>query len=158
MVIEKTEQERKIIREDDRVVRILSRDIEGKMRIYPGLTKIKGISWSVANAICINSGFDRKRKIGSLSEAEVKKLEAFIKNPELPSFMVNRKFDIETGEDKHLVGTELELRKEFDIKRLKKIKSFRGIRHVAGLPLRGQRTKANFRKNRKKSVGINKKK
>ena len=52
----------------------------------------------------------------------------------------------------------LELQKEFDIKRLKKIKSYRGIRHTLGLPSRGQRTKGNFRPHKMKGVGIKKKK
>jgi len=56
-----------------------------------------------------------------------------------------------------LLGNDLELSTEFDIKRLRKIKSYRGIRHMAGLPLRGQRTKSNFRKNRRKGAGIKKK-
>jgi len=50
------------------------------------------------------------------------------------------------------------LRREFDIKRLRKIKSYKGIRHAVGLPVRGQRTKANFRRNRKPSVAAAKKK
>ena len=65
--------------------------------------------------------------------------------------------DFETGEDKHLIGADLELRKEFDIKRLKKIKTYKGYRHGAKLPLRGQRTKGNFRRNKAKGVGIKKK-
>ncbi|MBU4308527.1 MAG: 30S ribosomal protein S13 [Nanoarchaeota archaeon] len=80
-----------------------------------------------------------------------------MKNPKLPEFLFNRLKDFETGENKYLVGSDLELKKEFDIKRLKKIKSYRGIRHAAGLPLRGQRTRSNFRKNRKKAGGIKKK-
>src|SRR3989344_107293 len=65
--------------------------------------------------------------------------------------------DIETGKSEHLVGSNLELRKEFDIKRLKKIKSYKGYRHSAGLPVRGQRTRAHFRKNRSRGAGIKKK-
>ena len=65
--------------------------------------------------------------------------------------MKNRQKDFDNGEDVHLNGADLKLKKEFDIKRLRKIKSYRGIRHGAGLPTRGQRTKGNFRKNRKKS-------
>ena len=57
----------------------------------------------------------------------------------------------------HKVGTNLELQKEFDISRLKKIRSYRGQRHSSGLPMRGQRTRSHFRKNKKKSVGIKKK-
>jgi small subunit ribosomal protein S13 len=141
----------------ERMIRILSEDIEGGMTVYAGLTKIKGISWSLANAICKVLKIDKNRKIGSLTDAEVKKISDFIKNPQIPPFIFNRRFDFETGKDKHLTGTNLELQKEFDIKRLKKIKSYRGIRHSAGLPVRGQRTRSHFRKNKAKGAGIKKK-
>lgn len=141
----------------ERVVRILSKDIEGGMNIYVGLSKIKGISWTLANAICKMLEIDKKRKIGSLTDEEVKKITAFAKNPKVPDYILNRRKDFETGENKHLIGSDLELRNEFDIKRLKKIKSYRGYRHSAGLPVRGQRTRSNFRKNRRKGAGIKKK-
>ncbi len=142
---------------EEKIVRILSKDIEGKMRVYAGLTKIKGISWAVSNAICKKLGIDKRRKIGSLTEEEIKKITEFVKKPSIPSFLFNRTRDPETGENKLLIGSDLDLRKEFDIKRLKKIKSYRGLRHSLGLPCRGQRTKSNFRKNRKKGGGIKKK-
>jgi small subunit ribosomal protein S13 len=44
------------------------------------------------------------------------------------------------------------LKKEFDIKRLKKIRSYRGLRHATGRPVRGQRTKGHFRS--KTSLGV----
>lgn len=138
----------------ERVVRILSKDIEGGTKIAAGLTKIKGISWSISNAICNALSLDRKRKIGSLSPEEISKITNFAKSPSVPVFILNRRFDFETGENKHLLGSDLTLRNEFDIKRLKKIKSYKGIRHGAGLPLRGQRTRSNFRVNRKRGVGI----
>ena len=149
--------QQKQTKDEDRIVRILSKDIEGKMKGYPGLAKIKGISWSLSNAICKLIGLDKNKKIGALTDNEMSKLTEFIKNPKLPQFLHNRKKDYETGEDKHLTGTDLELRTEFDIKRLKKIKSYRGFRHAAGLPSRGQRTKSNFRRNKSKGVGIKKK-
>ena len=142
---------------EERIVRILSKDIEGKMKIYAGLTKIKGISWSVSNPLCKILKIDKNRTIGSLTAIELARISEFIKNPKLPEFLFNRLKDFETGENKYLVGGDLELKKEFDIKRLKKIKSYRGIRHAAGLPVRGQRTRSNFRKNRKKAGGIKKK-
>lgn len=145
------------IKEDERMVRIISKDIEGKMKIYPGLTKIKGVSWGMANATCSVLKIDKNRKIGSLTDGEVKTISEFLKNPKVPNYLLNREKDFETGEDKHLVGGDLELQKEFDIKRLKKIKSYKGYRHASGLPLRGQRTRSNFRKNRKKGAGIKKK-
>lgn len=140
-----------------RIVRILSKDIEGNTSLYPSLTKIKGISWSFANAVCQKLGISKTKKVGELTPEEIKKIEAFVKNPDLPNYLINRRNDLETGEDKHLQGTDLELRKDFDVKRLKQIKSYRGFRHMTGLPMRGQRTKSNFRRNRSKGSGIKKK-
>jgi small subunit ribosomal protein S13 len=139
---------------EDKLIRILSKDIEGKSKIYAGLTKIKGISWSMANAICNALKIDKNRKIGSLSNDEIKKITEFMKQPSLPNYLFNRKKDFETGESKHILGADLELQHEFDIKRLRKIRSYKGYRHATGLPVRGQRTKSHFRKNRGKSTGI----
>jgi len=153
--MEKTLESKK---QEERLMRILAKDIEGKMTIYAGLSKIKGISWTFSNAICKKLKLDKKRKIGSLTEEEIEKIEKFAKKSELPEYLLNRRKDFNSGEDKHLVGSDLDLTKEFDIKRLKKIKSYRGLRHLNNLPLRGQRTKSNFRKNRRKGSGIKKKK
>ena len=145
-------------RSEERIVRILSKDIEGGMTLYSGLTKIKGISWAMSNAICKKVGIDKKKKIGALTEDDIKKIVEFMKNPDLPKSILNRRKDFESGEDGHLLGSDLELKSEFDVKRLKKIKSYKGLRHAVGLPLRGQRTRSNFRKNRRKGAGIKKNK
>ncbi len=142
---------------EDKMLRILSTDIEGRMTIYSGLTKIKGISWGFSNALCHVLKLEKTRKMGSLTQKEIDSITAFIADPKVHSYMLNREKDFTTGEDQHIVGSTLELKKEFDIKRLKGIKSYRGFRHMLGLPSRGQRTKSNFRKNRKKGAGIKKK-
>ncbi len=151
---QKTKQNMK---EEDRIVRIVSKDIEGGMSLYSGFTKIKGISWSFSNAMCKALKFDKNRKIGSLTDDEIKKINEFVKNPKVPIYILNRRNDLETGKEVHLTSSDLDLKKEFDIKRLKKIKSYIGFRHMGNLPSRGQRTKSNFRRNRSKSVGIKKK-
>jgi small subunit ribosomal protein S13 len=139
--------------QDDVVlVRILGKDIRGDAKIGSALTRISGISWTLANAICKILKLDRAKRVQDIEKEEMDKIEGFIKDPTVPSFLKNRQHDFEDGEDKHIVGADLKLRKEFDIKRMKKIKSYKGIRHTANLPVRGQRTKANFRKNRKASV------
>jgi len=155
--MEAEQKQQKQEKQEERVVRLLSEDIEGKTQLYPGLTRIKGVSWSLSNAICKILKINKTKKIGALTDEELKEITDFIKNPKVPAHLVNRRADFEVGEDKHLVGSDLDLRKEFDIKRLKKIKSYRGYRHMSGLPLRGQRTRSNFRKNRSKGVGIKKK-
>ena len=128
------------------ILRIANSDINGSKTIYHGLTKIKGISFMFSNAICNNLNLDKFRKIGTLNEQEVKAIESLIKDPSsLPKWLLNRRKDYDTGKDLHLVSAQLNLSKEFDIKRLKKLKSYRGIRHALGQPVRGQRTRSHFR-------------
>lgn len=155
--MQNTEKTKDTRADEDRIVRILAKDIEGKMKLFAALTKIKGVSWALSNAACNILKLDKYRKIGSLTDEEIKKLSEFMKNPKLPEYLLNRRKDFETGEDKHVIGVDLEMQKEFDIKRLKKIKNYRGIRHTLGLPMRGQRTRSHFRKNKRKGSGIKKK-
>ena len=142
---------------DVTLVRVLGKDIRGDTKVSQALTKINGISWTFANAICKILKLNKQQRIQDVSKEEMVVIEEFIKNPEVPGFLKNRQKDFEDGEDKHIGGMDLKLRKEFDIKRLKKIRSYKGIRHAANLPVRGQKTKSNFRRNRKKSVAAAKK-
>ncbi len=142
------------------IVRIAATDLDGDKPIVQTLTKIKGVSFSMANAICAVNKLEKNKKTGSLKDPEVKKIEETIKEPkkyDIPSWMLNRQKDYDTGEDKHLIVSDLKLRKEFDIKRLRKIKSYKGFRHGANLPVRGQRTKGHFRA-KGKSLGVKRKK
>jgi len=141
------------------LVRILGKDIRGDKKLFAGLTQIRGISWAFANAICKILNLDKEKIIQEIKKEDLEKIEKFMKDPKIPSFMKNRQKDFEEGTDKHLSGEDLKLRREFDIKRLRKIKSYKGIRHAANLPVRGQRTRGNFRRNRRKSAatGIKKK-
>jgi small subunit ribosomal protein S13 len=142
------------------LIRILGKDVRGDKKLSVGLTQIRGISWAFSNAICTYLKIDGDKKVQDTDTKDLAKIEAFMQNPQVPSFLKNRRNDFEDGQDKHLVGADLKLRHEFDIKRLKKIKSYRGVRHTLGQPVRGQRTKSHFRTNRKKSgaVGVRSKK
>ena len=139
------------------IVRIASADIHGNKTIYDGLRKIKGVSFMFSNAVCNYLNIDKNKKIGSLNEEEVKKIEDLIKHPEnkFPLSLLNRRKDYDTGNNLHLTEAQLNLSKELDIKRMKKIKSYKGMRHALGQPVRGQRTRSHFRTGR--SVGVQKK-
>jgi small subunit ribosomal protein S13 len=154
---EKKKHEEKV-KDDVTLVRVLGRDIRGDIKLGSALTKIKGISWAFSNAVCKILGLDRTQRIQDVGEKDMVKIEAFVKNPKMPGFLKNRRKDLDDGEDKHISGADLKLRTEFDIKRLRKIRSYKGARHAANLPVRGQRTRANFRRNRKPSVAAAKKK
>ncbi|MEM4244662.1 MAG: 30S ribosomal protein S13, partial [Candidatus Nanoarchaeia archaeon] len=93
-----------------------------------------------------------------LSDAELKNVEDAINNPlkyNIPAWMLNRRKDFDDGSDKHLISTDVKLRREFDIKRLKTIRSYRGMRHALGQPVRGQKTRSHFRTGG--TVGVKKK-
>lgn len=135
------------------LIRILGKDIPGSRNVYVGLTRIKGVSWSISNVVCRALNLQKNKKIAELTKDEVQKIEEFLKNPTLPNFLKNRRIDRDTNESRHHVTTELDMKKDFDIRRLKKIRSYKGVRHTAGQPVRGQRTRAHFR-SRGKAVGV----
>ncbi len=137
------------------LIRIANVDLEGKKPVIHALQKIKGVGHNFANAVCNKLDIDKTQKAGSLTPEQVKKIEKEIKEPSLPDWLLNRRKDYDTGKNIHLITSDLKLQKEFDVKRLQKIKSYRGIRHALKLPLRGQRTRGHFRKG--KSVGVQRK-
>ena len=59
--------------------------------------------------------------------------------------MVNRKKDIRTGEDLHVIGNKLEITVKRDVDRMRKMRSYKGVRHALHLKVRGQRTKSTGR-------------
>ncbi len=135
-----------------KLVRILQKDIRGNKKLHRGICDIKGVSWIFSNAVCMLTGIDRNKKIQDLTPEEIQKIENFISEPKgVPGFLFNRRNDRDEGVDKHVCGADLNLQVDFDIKRLKKIKAYKGVRHTLGQPVRGQRTKSHFRKNKKKS-------
>jgi small subunit ribosomal protein S13 len=141
------------------IVRILQTDIPGNKRTLVGLTYIKGVSWSISNAVCKILKLDPQKKIADLQPQEIEKIIQFLNHPKLPDFLLNRRKDFETGISDHFIGTNLDMKKEFDIRRLKKIRSYRGLRHALGQPTRGQSTRSHFRSRKnKKSVGVKKEK
>ena len=143
------------------IVRIANVDVPGTKQIRWALTNIKGIGINFADAVCKLAGVERQAKTGYLSTEEIEKLNRVVEAPAkfgMPEWMFNRRKDFDGGEDKHILTGTLTFVRDNDIKRLKKIRTRRGIRHMQGLPVRGQRTKAHFRKQKGKVIGVSKKK
>ncbi len=143
------------------IIRLANTDIQGEKKIINGLKNIPGVSFTFAHSICQLTGLDKNKKVGYLSDEEIQKLEAVLSDPlkaGFPSWLLNRQNDFETGQDLHLLASQVRFIRDNDIKRLNKIKSFRGLRLVRGLTVRGQRTKSNFRKNKGKVTGVQRKK
>ena len=114
-----------------------------------GLTQIRGVGYMFANTIVNVLKINPNQRIGYLSPEQVKSIESIIKNPSasnFPSWFLNRRKDVETGEDKHLITSDIAFTVRNDIEREKTSGSWRGIRHMFGLKVRGQRTRCTGRK------------
>lgn len=138
-------------------LRLVGTDLDGHRTVLLALTDIKGIGSRTAHAITEVAKVPKSEKIGNLSEEKLEELEEVIKaiNEMVPSWIVNRQRDWDTGSDRHLVGVDVDLNKKDDINRLKMIRCYRGIRHETGQRVRGQRTRSNARSGL--TVGVAKK-
>jgi small subunit ribosomal protein S13 len=140
------------------ILRIMGTDMQGTLKTVYALTRIKGISLSLSNAILKKAEVNPDVRVGFLTETEINKIEDIIKEPtkyNLPNWLFNRRKDAETGKDTHLTSADLILRAKTDIDQEKAIRSWRGYRHAYGLKVRGQHTKTTGRAG--KSLGVKKK-
>ena len=114
-----------------------------------GLAQIRGVGYMFANTILNVLKINPSQRIGYLLPEQIKLIENVIKNPStsnFPSWFLNRRKDVETGEDKHLITSDIAFTVRNDIEREKTVGSWRGIRHMFGLKVRGQRTRCTGRK------------
>jgi len=133
------------------IIRVAGTDLNGEKKLINAIRGIKGVSHAMARAICTATSFDPNVKLGSLTPQEMEKLESVIKDPlsyGIPTWYVNRRKDPETGKDVYLSGSDLDVARKFDIQKMVDMKSYKGVRHMLGLPVRGQRTRSSFRKGR----------
>lgn len=115
------------------MVRIAGINLENDKRIAIALTAIYGIGPTTADRIIAETKIDGNPKVKELTDDEVERIRTFI--------------------DKGLaVEGDARLMVSRNIKRLKDIGTYRGARHSANLPVRGQRTKTNSRTKRGKRV------
>ena len=122
------------------MARIAGVNIPNHQHTVIGLTAIYGIGRPRAQDICAATGVPTNKKVKDLDDNELEKLR-----DEIAKFVVEG--------DLRRKATE-------DLKRHKNIKTYRGLRHMRGLPVRGQRTQTNARtrKGPKKTVGAQSKK
>ncbi len=133
------------------LIRIMGTDIKANYTILYGLAKIKGIGIMFSNALCEVLGYDKNAKISTLSEKDLEKIENFLSNPDkkgLPSWVLNQRKDYETGKDMHLVTKDIEFNDLQLRRRIGKLKTYKALRLRQRLPVRGQRTRSNFRRNK----------
>lgn len=131
------------------IVRIVGNDIPGAKKVLVGLTQIKGIGYNFATAILDSLKINTNSNIGFLSDTDVQAIEKLITNPlagNFPSWFLNRRKDVETGNTIHLLTSDIDFTLRNDIERERITASWRGYRHLNGLKVRGQRTRTTGRK------------
>ena len=130
------------------IVRLFGQDVDGTMKAPYGLAMVKGIGYNTARVILMKLNIDKDKRLGELTDHELKKIEEMLANKKiesLPAWIFNRRKDIESGQDLHYVTSDLVFVVRNDIEREKKLKSWRGVRHSLGLMVRGQRTRTTGR-------------
>ena len=117
--------------------RVLGIDIPGRKKLEYSLRYIYGVGPTLSKNICKKSDLDPNMKADDLNDSDIQRLVSVLQNE---------------------YRIEGDLRREIsaNIRRLISIGSYRGRRHRAGLPVRGQRTKTNARtrKGAKRTVGV----
>lgn len=115
--------------------RVLGVDIPGRKKLEYSLRYIYGVGPTLSKNICKKSDLDPNMKADDLNDSDIQRLVSVLQNE---------------------YRIEGDLRREIsaNIRRLISIGSYRGRRHRAGLPVRGQRTKTNARTKRGKKIAI----
>ena len=118
------------------MARVAGVEIPNDKRLWVSLMSIYGIGEKSAKSICEETNVEKNTYVKDLNEGQLDILRAYL----------DKNFQVE-GELRQKIFRE--------IKRLKDIKSYRGIRHKLGLPVRGQRTRhnAHTRKGKSRPVG-----
>ncbi len=122
-------------------MRIAGTNIPDNKKIEYALAYIFGIGIPAARLIVANAKVGREKRAKDLSPEEIGRLREFI-------------------EKNYRIEGELRRETMMNIKRLKDVGSYRGLRHIRGLPVRGQRTKTNSRTRRgnvRKTMGSGRK-
>ncbi len=122
------------------MARLLGLVLPDNARVEYALTLFYGIGWKGSGKVLQQAGIDTHKRVRDLNEEDLKKISTEI-------------------EKLYVVEGDLREQVNDNIKRLREIGSYRGVRHVKGLPIYGQRTKSNARTKRgkRKTVGALKK-
>ena len=115
--------------------RIAGKDIPGHKKITFALQYIYGVGSHRAQKIVKQANIDPAKRARDLTSEEINKVQKLL--------------------EEYAIEGDLRRRVNDNINRLKRIKCYRGIRHIQGLPVRGQRTRTNARtkRGRRRTVG-----
>jgi len=134
------------------VVRLAGKDIKGELPLRRAVTRVRGVGERLGAALG-DIAIEQMRLandivIGLLTEEQMDRLADMLAHPGkygVPPYLLNRQKDPETGEDRHLVGTDVNFTMRQDIEKDKNMNTWRGYRHLFGQKVRGQHTRTSGR-------------
>lgn len=134
------------------IVRIAGKDLDGHLRLYKALFKIRGLGQNLAKALerIINKqlGIRPGTRIGDLTEEQTDKIDVILKSPQLSGvkgFLLNRAKDKDSGKDVHLLMNDLVFAIRQDVQLEKDSRTWKGWRHSLGQRVRGQHNRTTGR-------------
>lgn len=139
------------------ILRIAGKDIEGSKKVIVAISEIKGVGYNFAQVLTQTLNINPDRRVGFLTDSELREIEQAISNPDkagVPQWYLNRRKNMDTGSNQHVITSDLDFAATNDIEREKLVMSWRGYRHMFGLRVRGQRTRTTGRKGG--AVGVKK--
>lgn len=134
------------------IVRLLGKDLDGHFPVSKALSRVKGfghnLSKSIMRIVKKELGVSPTDMIGEVKEETLLKIEEILKDPVhygVPSFLVNRQKDRESGVTKHFSANDLTFTNRQDLEFEKNIRTYRGWRHFIGQKVRGQHSRTTGR-------------
>lgn len=139
------------------ILRIAGKDIEGGKKLIVAIAEIKGVGYNFAQVLTQTLNINPNMRVGFLTENEIREIERAIADPRtarMPEWYLNRRKNMDTGSNSHLITSDLTFANSNDVEREKTVMSWRGYRHMFGLRVRGQCTRTTGRKGG--AVGVKK--
>ncbi|MEM0128424.1 MAG: 30S ribosomal protein S13 [Thermoplasmatales archaeon] len=131
------------------IVRLANTNLDGTKEAVYSLSTIRGIGYRTAEIMLKKMDISPRMKLGEIEDEKLDEIKDVLERrfkDVYPSWAMNHRKDIQTGDDLLKVGPEWDVAVLDDVNRMKRIRSYKGIRHEKGKKVRGQRTRSNGRK------------
>lgn len=130
------------------IVRLAGKDVSGELPLRRALLRVRGIGHTMANvatmAIHKQLSIDPLQRVGEYTDDQIEQIDKVLfslHEHNVPSFLLNRCTDYNSGQNRHIIMNDLLFEVTQDVEREKKTYSWKGYRHAYGQKVRGQKTR-----------------
>jgi len=130
------------------IIRIAGKDMKGELPLRRALSRVRGIGHTLAVSASIvlqdELSLNPSLRIGELTEEQIEKIDHILntlQDRKVAHYLLNRRGDVLSGKDRHVIMNDLIFENTQDVERDKKMYTWRGYRHSFSQKVRGQRTR-----------------